>query len=127
MSALIKIAVVSADLCSGCRSCETWCSFVLAKGRGFRPEESRIHIETDPQGVLNIPHINCLEECQLKHEGDPICVEMCPTGCLIYTDDEDLESKRALWEQARKDQPLFRLIVPWKYPYPWRPLKRDEL
>lgn len=122
-----KISVIANDLCSGCRNCEVWCSFVVSQKQGFRPQDGRIHIETDPQGRLNVPHVDCREDCPHQQEGDPICVEMCPTGCLIYTDEDDLEQKRAQWEEAREQQPVFKLIVPWKYPYPWRPLRRDEI
>ena len=29
-------------------------------------------------------------------------------------------------EQKKRLQPVFRLIVPWKYPYPWRPWSEED-
>jgi Fe-S-cluster-containing dehydrogenase component len=122
-----KVYVVSDLLCSGCRNCEMWCSFRLSQGQKFTPGKGRVNICSDAHGELNSPEVDCAEACELNDMGEPICVEMCPTGCLIFTDPPDLEAKRAEWEEARRAQPVFKLIVPWKYPYPWRALERDEL
>jgi Fe-S-cluster-containing dehydrogenase component len=122
-----KVFVVSNDLCSGCRNCEIWCGFIASKRRGFAPDAGHIRLHSDPEGKLNIPEVDCPGVCERNQGGEPICVEMCPTGCLIFTNREDFERKRILWEKARQAQPVFKLIVPWKYPYPWRELRREEL
>jgi Fe-S-cluster-containing dehydrogenase component len=122
-----KVYVVSNDLCSGCRNCEIWCGFITGESRGFAPGAGYIRLYSDSEGKLNIPEIDCPKVCDRNRAGEPICVEMCPTGCLILTTRQDLESKRALWENARQLQPVFKLIVPWKYPYPWRELRREEI
>ena len=94
---------------------------------GFDTSRTNIHVLKDSQGKLNIPTVACEDKRCLENEtGLPICVEMCPTGCLIYTDFSDLVKRRAEWEEKRQLQPVFKLIAPWKYPYPWRPLKREE-
>lgn len=114
------IAVVSNELCNGCRNCEMWCSFHIGKGEGFSPSTSRIRVETHPEGIFNIPHVHCdAAGCPVNAEGDPLCVEMCPTGTLIYGGEEELEGRRVELREKRSKQPLFKLIAPWKYPYPW--------
>lgn len=122
-----KVFVVSSDLCSGCRNCEIWCGFITGKRRGFAPDAGHIHLHSDMEGKLNIPELDCSGICERNEVGEPICVEMCPTGCLIFTNREDFERKRTSWEKARRVQPVFKLIVPWKYPYPWRELRKEEL
>lgn len=98
-----------------------WCSFVLAEYREFNPGYSKITVFTDPEGKLNKPTVDCTgNNCLSNAGGEPLCVEMCPTGTLIYTDADDLNEKRAELEEKKGEQPLFKLIVPWKYPYPWR-------
>jgi len=122
-----KVFVVSNELCSGCRNCQTWCSFVNSGKKGFGPSEANIRVLKDPHGKLNIPTTACDgKRCSENEKGVPICVEMCPTGCLIYTDIDDLVERRTEWEEKRRLQPVFKLIAPWKYPYPWRPLRREE-
>ena len=122
-----RVFVVSNELCSGCRNCQTWCSFVNGGKKGFGPGRANIYVLKDPHGKLNVPTVSCDgKRCPGKEKGVPICVEMCPTGCLIHTDINDLVERRAEWEEKRRLQPVFKLIAPWKYPYPWRPLKREE-
>ncbi len=122
-----KVFVVSNELCSGCRNCQTWCSFQNSQMTGFGPASGRIRVLKDPYGKRNNPKVDCDGRgCSRNEEGLPICVEMCPTGCLIYTDMDDLVKKRAEWEEKRRLQPVFKLIVPWKYPYPWQPIRREE-
>ena len=123
-----KVFVVADELCSGCRNCEMWCSFWRSGKKGFGPPHSKIRIIKDPMGELNSPVVDCdARGCRLSEQGDPVCVEMCPTGCLIFTDTDDLAMKRVELQEKRRDQPLFKLIAPWKYPYPWRRLVREEL
>lgn len=108
------------EICSGCRSCEMWCSFVHKKG--FGPSRGLIRVAKDPQGEFDMPMINCNGKCPhpLNEEGDPLCVEMCPTGAIVYTDLDDAFEKRSDLHMKRQVQPLFRLMAPWKWPYPWR-------
>ena len=115
-----KIFIVANELCNGCRNCEMWCSFFLSQGAEFNPSLSKIKIVKDPEGKVNIPTVDCSADGCLQNGREPICVEMCPTGALIYTDIVDLYKKRLELQQKRGKQPLFRLIAPWKYPYPWR-------
>jgi NAD-dependent dihydropyrimidine dehydrogenase PreA subunit len=121
-----QVFVVSDDLCSGCRNCEMWCSFLRNDKKGFNPSDGNIKILKDDKGVLNRPIVNCGEKNCSLHSEQPICVEMCPTGCLIFTNAEDLKSKRLEFESKRKEQPVFKVIAPWKYPYPWRKLEREN-
>jgi len=127
-----QVYVVNNELCSGCRNCEMWCSFWQTERKEFNPIYSKIKIIKDTEGELNIPNVTCSSRvcsdcCTHNSSKQPVCVEMCPTGCLIYTDIKDLNIKKGEFEKARKLQPVFKLIVPWKYPYPWRPLERDEV
>ena len=123
-----RVFVVANELCNGCRNCEMWCSFLGSGKKGFGPDHSNIRLHTDGKGVLNIPLVDCnVSECSLNKIGEPICVEMCPTGCLIYTDINDLSRKKFELEQNRQEQPVFKLIAPWKYPYPWKRLTREEI
>jgi Fe-S-cluster-containing dehydrogenase component len=122
-----KIFVVADELCSGCRSCEMWCSFIKNRGDEFNSTFSFIKIIKDAEGTLNKPIVDCnAQGCPSNEEGEPICVEMCPTGTLVYTDLEDLYQKRIELERKRNLQPLFRLIAPWKYPYPWREWSKED-
>ena len=122
-----RILVVANELCSGCRNCEMWCSFGKGEKNEFNPVLSDIKIVKDAEGIVNIPMVACDGRgCPPNEKGEPICVEMCPTGTLIYTDQEDLYKKRLELEEKRRVQPLFRLIAPWKYPYPWREWPKEE-
>lgn len=122
-----RIFVVANELCSGCRSCEMWCSFCKGKKNEFNPNESDIKIFKDAEGIINIPMVACDGRgCVHNEKGEPICVEMCPTGTLIYSDIQDLYKKRSELEEKRRVQPLFRLIAPWKYPYPWKEWPKEE-
>ena len=122
-----RILVVANELCSGCRNCEMWCSFCEGEKNEFNPVHSRIKIVKDGEGIVNIPMVACDGQgCLPNEKGEPICVEMCPTGTLTYTDQEDLYKKRLELEEKRRVQPLFRLIAPWKYPYPWREWPKEE-
>ena len=122
-----RIFVVSNDLCNGCRNCEMWCSFCATRHGEFNRMHSRIKLFTDSEGKLNIPTVDCNgKSCLHNEKGEPLCVEMCPTGTLVYTEIDDLYQKRIELEEKRRKQPLFRLIVPWKYPYPWREWPNPE-
>lgn len=116
-----KVFVVANELCNGCRNCEMWCSFSEGQKGEFNPTTSSIRIIKDAEGKLNVPTVDCDgKACAHNGEEEPICVEMCPTGVLVYTDLEDFHKKRAEYQDKRKVQPVFKLIAPWKYPFPWR-------
>jgi Fe-S-cluster-containing dehydrogenase component len=122
-----RIFVVANELCSGCRNCEMWCSLGEGQKNEFRPTDSTLKILKDAEGVLNIPTVDCDgQRCLHNEKGEPLCVEMCPTGTLIYSDRQDLYKKRLELEEKRSVQPLFRLIAPWKYPYPWKEWPGEE-
>jgi len=122
-----RIFVVAPDLCSGCKSCEVCCSIGQEEGNEFNPQKSRIRVIRDELGILNIPLVNCDgNNCPTKADSEPTCVEMCPTGTLIFTDLEDVYWKRMELNEKRRIQPLFKLIVPWKYPYPWKAYREEE-
>jgi Fe-S-cluster-containing dehydrogenase component len=122
-----RVFVVSDDLCSGCRNCEMWCSFMHGKEHAFNPLHSKIRIVKDPEGKMNIPTVDCDgKKCPHNDNGEPVCVEMCPTGTLVFAHAEDLYQKRYELEEKKRLQPIFRLIVPWKYPYPWKPWSEEE-
>jgi Fe-S-cluster-containing dehydrogenase component len=109
------------DICSGCANCQMWCAFAN-KGE-FNRRYSRIQLTRDvADGRFNIPMVNCTgKDCTTRNEkGEPLCVEMCPTGALVYTDADDAYKKRIELQQSREVQPLFKLIAPWKWPFPWR-------
>lgn len=121
-----RIFVVANELCSGCGNCQMWCSFHICSNE-FNPTFSKIRILRDPEGLLNAPIVECDgERCVSDYRKEPICVEMCPTGTLVFTDVEDLYRKKLELEEKRRLQPLFKLIAPWKYPYPWREWSKEE-
>lgn len=107
------------EICSGCTSCEMWCSFIHEKA--FNRSYSLIRIAKDAEGAFDMPIVDCDgQRCPKNEKGEPICVEMCPTGALIYTELEDAYSKRMELHEKSRVQSVFKLIAPWKYPYPWR-------
>jgi Fe-S-cluster-containing dehydrogenase component len=121
-----RVFVVANELCSGCRNCEMWCSFCKRQNE-FNPNFPKIKILKNPEGLLNVPTVDCDGEgCVLNEREEPICVEMCPTGTLVFTDIEDLYRKRLELDEKRKIQPVFRLIASWKYPYPWKEWSKEE-
>jgi len=124
-----KVFVIDNFLCTGCRNCEMWCSIAKGNRDEFKPSLATITVSRDPEGKVNIPTVDCdASGCALR-EGDglPICVEMCPTGAIIFCDLKELKSRRAEYLELKKEQPLFRLIAPWKYPYPYRRWSSKEI
>ena len=115
-----KRIFVFEEICSGFANCQMWCAFTRKKE--FNRAYSRIQISRDSQGRFNIPMVDCTtKDCTTRNEkGEPLCVEMCPTGSLVYTDAEDAYKKRIELQRSREVQPLFKMIAPWKWPYPWR-------
>ncbi len=113
----MKTINVIPELCSGCRGCELLCSFILS--REFHPGKSRIRLVKDDHQAISIPLVFCNEKCpQPDSAGIPLCVAMCPTGALIFGDEEEIVKKRRELLEKRSVEPLFRVIAPWKYPFP---------
>ena len=114
-----KVYVVE-DLCTGCKMCQLICSY--EHSQEFNPKKSKINvIHVDEQGIY-IPIVDCDYDCKFNTENEvPKCVKFCNTGALIYsTSEEAAEMKREL-VRKRVVQPLFKVIAPWKWPFPWKP------
>jgi anaerobic carbon-monoxide dehydrogenase iron sulfur subunit len=65
--------IVNEELCTGCRACETICSFV--HNGSFNGEKARIKIEKLEGEGIDRPHV--CRQC-----GDAPCVKECPTRAL---------------------------------------------
>jgi len=65
--------LVDPSVCSGCRVCESACSFVHYED--FNPLRSRIKVKKDERQGDDIPFV--CRQC-----GDAPCVNSCPTGAL---------------------------------------------
>jgi Fe-S-cluster-containing dehydrogenase component len=115
-----KRIYVIEDLCNGCRLCETFCSS-LEKGV-YGQAGSRIKVFKLPGEERDIPLVDCDGRCvrRLFNPNEPTCVNLCPTGALIYELKEGAVSKRLLYETARREHSLFKVIAPWKWPFPWK-------
>lgn len=116
----MKRIYVIEDLCNGCRLCETFCSS-LTDGV-FGVKQSRIKVIKPPGEEKDIPIVNCDGRCvrPLYDDGRPTCVAVCPTGALIYEERNDAIARRLELEAAREEHSLFKVIAPWKWPFPWR-------
>ncbi len=115
-----KRIYVFEELCNGCRLCELMCSFINEKE--FNPRKSRIRIAKIEGEGIDIPIVDCsVDDCPKKENGIPECVRICPTGALTYiTADEAFKRKLELVKK-RNVQPMFKVIAPWKWPFPsWR-------
>ena len=116
-----KRLYVFEEICTGCQNCEMWCAF--AQKKEFNRAYSKIKVAKDLDGAFDMPIVDCIgsEECpSVNEKGEPLCVEMCPTGCLVYTHAQDAYEKRTELHRSRAVQPLFKLVAPWKWPFPWR-------
>ena len=101
------------DICNGCRLCEMECSFVNAEE--FNPLKSRIQIARIDSEGMDTPFVDCDgSDCPA---GEPKCVEICPTGALLYTTLSDATKKKSELVKSRFMQPIFKIIVPWKWPF----------
>lgn len=121
----MKTINVISELCSGCRCCELLCSFVIS--REFCPGKGHIRLVKDDHQAISIPLVFCSGTCpKADSDGNPLCVAMCPTGALIYGNEEEIVMKRRELLEKRATEPLFRVIAPWKYPFPVHPRKSDN-
>lgn len=114
----MKRIYVIEDLCNGCRLCQTFCSSLE---EGVFSEEGRIQVIKVPGEERDIPIVDCSGVCvrPLYEDNIPTCVAVCPTGALIFADQEDMIANRLAWEQAKERHSLFKVIAPWKWPFPW--------
>ena len=122
----MKRIYVVERLCNGCRLCETFCSSL---GNGvFDIKQSRIKVIKVPGEEEDVPMVDCDGRCirSLYDDGLPTCVTVCPTGALIYEERDDAVAKRLELEAAREQHSLFKVIAPWKWPFPWRRLGADR-
>jgi Fe-S-cluster-containing dehydrogenase component len=108
------------DLCNGCRLCETFCSSL--KDGVFSEEASRIRVLKVPGEEKDIPLVDCNGKCvrPIDDDGGPTCVSLCPTGALYYAELEDAARIRLQYEAAREEHSLFKVIAPWRWPFPWK-------
>lgn len=116
----MKRIYVIEELCNGCRLCETFCSSLV--NGVFDVKQSRIRVIKVPGEEKDIPIVDCNGQCvrSLYNDGMPTCVAVCPTGALIYEEQDDAIAKRLELEAAREEHSLFKVIAPWKWPLPWR-------
>ena len=116
----MKRIYVIENLCNGCRLCETFCSSL--KDGVFGGQEGRIRVLKVPGEEKDIPIIDCDGRCirPIYDDGFPTCVRLCPTGALYYGDHDEAVQKRLMYEEARKEHSLFKILAPWKWPFPWK-------
>lgn len=79
---------VDEDKCSGCRACETVCSFTHSGN--FCGENSRIKVEKDECQGIDLP-------CVCRQCGNAPCLEACPVGALS----RDLITRAVLVDQNK--------------------------
>lgn len=116
----MKRIYVIDSLCNGCRLCETFCSS-LTDGV-FGAADSRIKVIKVPGEEQDIPLVDCDGHCvrPIYDGGGPTCVTLCPTGALIYEEQDEAAAKCLELEAARQAHSLFKVVAPWKWPLPWR-------
>lgn len=118
---MAKGLMVIEELCNGCRLCEMACSFMHSKE--YNPSKSNIKIiKVEDQGI-NIPVLSCVPaNCpELSSAKMPRCVEICPTGALLFGELDEITEMRRELVVRRAESPLFKVIAPWKFPFPVRP------
>ena len=114
----MKRIFVIDELCNGCRLCQTFCSSLEA---GVFSEAARLRVLKVAGEEQDLPQVDCGGMClRADRAGEPLCVEICPTGALFYADPAEAGEQRQAWEAARQAQSLFKVIAPWKWPYPWK-------
>ena len=119
-----KRIFVFEELCNGCRLCEMACSFV--HHQEFNPHKSLIRVAKVEAEGIDTPLVDCNVECLEGQDKEPECVRLCSPGALIYSSLEEADQKRQELVQKRKKQPIFKVIAPWKWPYPWREWPFEE-
>jgi Fe-S-cluster-containing dehydrogenase component len=124
----VKRIYVIEDLCNGCRTCQTFCSSLGNGVFNYGAEKVRIKVLKIPGEERDIPIVNCNGKCvrSLFDEGQPTCVSICPTGALIYCEQDEAVSKRLDLESARKSHSVFKVVAPWKWPFPWKKVENKK-
>lgn len=120
-----KRIYVFEELCNGCRLCELQCSFVNEKE--FNPKKALIRIaKVDSEGI-DTPIVNCDGDCPETKNGTPACVQVCPTGAISYVTATEAFNMRQELVKKRNKQPIFKVIAPWKWPFPsWKEWPFEE-
>ena len=120
----MKRIYVIESLCNGCRLCESFCSS-LADGVFYAVDpdpqaRSRIKVIKVPGEEQDIPMVDCKGRCvrPIYDDGLPTCVALCPTGALIFEERDAAVAKRLELEAARRAHSLFKVVAPWKWPFP---------
>jgi Fe-S-cluster-containing dehydrogenase component len=123
----MKRIYVIEDLCNGCRLCQTFCSSL--KTGVFNPDDPQagIRVLKMPGEEQDIPLVLCSGTCKRSIGGDeePTCVTLCPTGALIYGNLEFVRSRRMELAAAQETHGLFKVLAPWKWPFPWAKPQKD--
>ncbi len=116
----MKRIYIIEQLCKGCRLCETFCSS-LPEGV-FGGEGGRIKVVKTPGEERDIPMVDCNGDCvrPIYDDGEPTCVSVCPTGALMYEERSEAISNRLFYEASKQEHSLFKVIAPWKWPFPWK-------
>lgn len=116
----MKRIYVIESLCNGCRLCETFCSSLATQV--FSAQGGRIRVLKVPGEEKDIPLVHCDGRCvrSIYPDGRPTCVGLCPTGALFHAEQERAAEVRLGYEAARAEHSLFRIVAPWKWPFPWR-------
>jgi Fe-S-cluster-containing dehydrogenase component len=121
----MKRIFVIEDLCNGCRLCQTFCSSLE---EGVFSENGRIRVIKTPGEDRDIPIVDCSGVCirPINEDNIPTCVTVCPTGALIFADQQEAIAKRLQWEQAKKNHSLFKIVAPWRWSLPWKQDEQDR-
>jgi Fe-S-cluster-containing dehydrogenase component len=101
------------------------CSFDDAIGE-FNPRKAKIKILKDEENGVSIPRLDCVECCRLSRNNIPICVEVCRSGALVFAAPDEVTAMRKELVDKRAVQPIFKVIAPWKWPFPWRKWPFEE-
>ena len=122
----MKRIYVIESLCNGCKLCETFCASL--KDGVFHGGSERLRVLTIPGERKSIPMINCSGNCirSIYEDGRPTCVGLCPTGALIFAELERGLQVRLEYEAAKEAHSLFKVVAPWKWPFPWRRPGEDK-
>jgi Fe-S-cluster-containing hydrogenase component 2 len=118
----MKQIYVIEDLCNGCRLCQTFCSSLGSGVFNYDSEDVRINVIKVPGEARDIPVVSCNGGCvkPLFEKNCPTCVSVCPTGALVYEEQRSAIVKRLELEEARRCHSLFKVVAPWKWPFPWK-------